>query len=128
MRNSVFATLGLMALAFIVYLTPSQVAFALTTTSTITATVTGYAIPNAQTLGVGGTPFVLIIAVLGLFVGLSAGIKLEGSTNSFVIKLGLFVGCLLGMLSLNSTAPTLVPVGFPVVAGVYMITYVWKGV
>lgn len=128
MRNQAIGyigTAGLLAMAFVFYFIPSVPEAA---ALTVTQTVTGYAIPNANGLNYGLVPFLLPIIMMGLFAAISKGVGIEGETNSFVIKFGLFIGCLLGMLSLTSSAPTLVPLGFPVVAGVFLITYIWKKV
>ena len=95
---------------------------------TQTQTVIGYAIPNANGLSAGLIPFILPILVTGLFVGLTKFIGLDGSMNSFVIKMGLLIGSLLGMLSLTTANATLIPFAFPFIAAVYLITYLWKGV
>jgi len=91
-------------------------------------TIVGYAIPNSNGLQRGLVPFILPIIVTALFAMLARFMRLPGETNTLIIRVALLVGCLLGMLSLTSSAPTLIPVGFPVVAGVYLITYLWKRV
>jgi hypothetical protein len=117
-------TIGLLALGFIVYLIPRlPEAYALTT-----VTITGYAIPNSAGLGYGTIILLIPIIVMGLLVGLTKQIGLEGEVQSFIMKLGLLIGCVLGMLSLNATSPTLIPFAFPIVSAVYFITYVWKKV
>jgi hypothetical protein len=117
-------TAGMFALAFFLYFIPTiPSAYAV-----VTITVIGYATPNASTLGYGLIPFILPIAVAGLFIGLARGIDIQGETSSLILKIGLFTGCLLGMLSLTSSSPTLIPVALPVVSGTYVITYLWKKV
>jgi hypothetical protein len=117
-------TLGLFFMAFILYFIPRlPEAVALTT-----VTVTGYAIPNSAGLGYGILIFLIPIVVMGLLVGLTTQIGIQGDMQSFVMKLGLLIGCIFGMLSISSTAPTVIPFAFPIVAAVYFITYLWKGV
>lgn len=119
------------ALAFGLYFIPSVPdAEAATTgfTSSVTQTVIGYAIPNASGLSVVVIPFILPILVTGLLLLLTGYMGLDGDISSFIIKFGLLVGCLLGMLSLTASAPTLVPIAFPIDAGVYLVTYIWKKV
>jgi hypothetical protein len=99
-----------------------------TYTASTTTTITGYAVPNSATLGYALMPFILPIATMSLFILLTGFMDLTGELNSFVIKLGFFIGCLLGMLSLSAVSPTFIPIAFPVVAGVYLLTYVWKRV
>lgn len=109
---------------------PSAYASASSSTfSTISAiSLIGYAIPNASGLGAALVPFILPILVTGLLLLLTHYMSLGGEINSLVLKVGMFVGCLLGMLSLTASAATLIPFAFPVVSGIYVVTYVWKKV
>lgn len=93
-----------------------------------TITVIGNAVPNAAGLTNTIVAFILPIVVAGLFVGLFKGLGVEGGVNTFIIKLSLFIGCLFGMLSDTAAAPTVIPLGLPIIAGVYLVTYIWKGV
>lgn len=134
-RNTIIGYIGvglMFAVGFFLYAAPSiPFAFASTTSTAFTSSgiiITGYAVPNAITLGYGLIPFILPIVVMGLFATLAGLMQLEGETNSFVIKFGLLVGCLLGMLSLTSTSPTLIPIALPIDAGLFLLTYVWKKV
>jgi hypothetical protein len=114
-------TLGAMAFAFLLYSIPSL--------PTVSArTVIGYAVPNAASLGYGVPLLILPIIIGGLFVGLGYGLSLEGYMGSFLLKLGLLIGCIVGMLSVTSSAPLVVPLAFTLAAATYFITYLWKRV
>lgn len=118
------ATIGLMSLGFLLYLGPKiPYAYALTTT-----TVIGWNFPNGTTLGNGIIAFIVPIIITGLFVGLPVGIGLKGGSVTFMIKLSLLMGCLITMLSLNASNNNLMPIALPIVAGIFFISYLWKGV
>lgn len=117
------ATLALMALAFLIYLpATSKIAYAATTT------IIGWNFPNGTTLGQGIGAFIIPIIVTGLFVGLPVGIGMRGSAVTLMMKLALLIGTLVAMLSLNASPSNLEPIAFPIVAAVYLVTYLWKGI
>ena len=103
---------------------PSAV-MALTTTTT---TIIGQNVPSASKIGNGVVAFILPIVVMGFVVGLANVLGNKGESNSILIKLGLMVGALLGMMSLTPTLANSIPFALPLVAGVYLITYLWKRV
>lgn len=125
-KNSLLGYLGTAALftaAFFLYFVPPPAFGVVTTTSVI-----GLAFPNATTLGDALIPFILPIIIMGFFVWLTRATGMVGETGSLVLKLGLFVGCLLGMLSLTTSAPVQITIGFAMVPAVYLVTYLWKKV
>jgi hypothetical protein len=117
-------TLALFGLGFLLYLHPVP-AYAVVTT---TVTVIGNAVPNSAGLSNTVVAFILPLIITGFFVVVMRGLKVEGAINTFIIKLGLFLGCIFGMLSETAAAPIAIPIALPIVAGVYLVTYLWKGV
>ena len=113
--------ISVMASAFLIYLPSPAAAFYSTTT------VIGYAIPDATHLGYGVFLFIMPIAILALFLGLARGMDIGGPSGSFLIRFALLIGSLLGMLSLTASPLNYVPIAFPVVSALYVLTYLWKG-
>lgn len=95
---------------------------------TTTTTIIGWNVPDVTNLTNGIFAFLVPMAVMGLTVTMANLLGNKGSSNTFLMKFGLFVGCLLGMLSLNASAANVIPLALPIVAGIYLVTYLWKGV
>lgn len=129
--KSIFPTLVtiiFVILAFMVYLTPDQAHHAYAIITTTTNTVIGWNVPNGTTLGNGIVAFIIPIIVAGIFVGIPVGLGLRGTPVTFMTKLSILIGCLVSMLSLNASSSNAMPIALPIVAGVFFISYLWKGV
>jgi hypothetical protein len=126
MKRSVLAsiaTLGLMTLAFLLYLMPwVPQAFA-----TTTITITGWNVPSGTTFGHGLVVLLLPMATMALFAGLPLMVEQRGPIVVTMALIGLTIGSVIGMMSLTATGPTDISFGFVVVSGLSLILWLWKG-
>lgn len=116
------AAIGLMAAGFILYLFPSIPIAAATTT-----TIIGWNVPNATTFGHGLIELILPLAGMGLFASFPLMVEQKGSMVVTMSLIGLLAGNLLGMMSLSATDPTDISFAFPIVAGMFLVLWLWKG-
>ena len=117
------AVMGIIVLAFIVYLWMPQVVHAITTTTT----VTGWLIPDSAHFnnGIGALLFPLI--GVGLFTSFPLILGYRGDLVVTMALVGLTIGSVMGMLSLTGSSNSVIPFALPVVAGADLLLWLWKG-
>jgi hypothetical protein len=117
------STLGLMALAFVLYFIPRlPEAFA-----TTTITITGWNVPSGTTFQHGLIVLILPMATMALFAGLPLMVEQRGPIVVTMGLIGLTIGSVIGMMSLTATGPTDISFGFVVVSSLFLILWLWKG-
>ena len=119
-------TLGLIALAFVLYALPQlpETAYAATTT------IIGWNFPNAATFGNGLMALILPIAGVGLFAGIPIALGTRGDFVVTMTLIGLTIGSVLGTLTTTLTGPSssgLIPFGLIVESGLFLVLWMWKG-